>query len=76
MRRHGFRSAAAERRSGIYLRRHLQRYPALYFHQYQVRLFLYHADHRILYDEAGRGRASREIATGRGPHEAYYRKGE
>ena len=40
---------------GSYLRRHLQRYPALYFHQYQVRLFLYHADHRVLYDASWPG---------------------
>ena len=50
---------------GLYLRRHLQRHPALYFHQYQLLLFLYHADHRILHDASGRGRASREIATGK-----------
>jgi hypothetical protein len=31
-----------------------------------MRLFLYHTDHRVLYDEAGRGRAFTQIATGKG----------
>jgi hypothetical protein len=42
----------------------------------QLRLFLYYTGDRILYDQAGRGRAFREIATGQGPYAEYYRKGE
>ena len=65
MRRDGFRTAVADCCPGNYLRGYLQRYSALYFQHFQVRLFLYYTSHRILYDEAGRGRAFKEIATGK-----------
>jgi hypothetical protein len=60
VRRDGFRAAVAERLSGINLRRHMQPHPALSY--LQLRLFFHHTDHRILYDEAGRGRAFTQIA--------------
>lgn len=44
----------------MFERLHLQRHQALSY--LQLRLFLYHTDHRILYDKAGRGHLSEEIA--------------
>lgn len=64
MRWNGVSAAVAERRQGIYVRWYLQRHAALSY--FQLRMFLYHPDHRILYDEACRGRAGGEITTGNG----------
>jgi hypothetical protein len=65
-RRDTFCAAVVLEFSNQHLQRHVQLNPALYQPYQQVRLLLYHATHRILYDEAGRSRACREVTSGEG----------